>query len=83
MAITGASVSAYLRRAGFNPVAAADRSREGLRCTKSGNGVHVSADLDTSTAAKRMMDDVEAVLIDGGYLVERSTGWSFSAYVSR
>jgi hypothetical protein len=67
--MTAASVSAALRRAGFNPTG--DRNREGLRVTQNFDGrVRVVADLDSRGASADLAADAAAALRDGGYDVD-------------
>lgn len=71
--VTGPSVSAFLRRAGFQPSGSANRrTRQGLRVTQSGTRVTVTADLDSDREAARLGDDLAAALTEGGYTVTRT-----------
>lgn len=69
--ISAAALSATFRRAGLNPVAPADRMREGVKVRKSTGGAFVSIDVDAPAAAARLADDVEAILAEQGYTFER------------
>jgi hypothetical protein len=67
---SAASVSAFLRRAGFNPSGSAARNREGLRVTSSlGSAARVAADLDSLGEALHLIADVRDALVDAGYRV--------------
>lgn len=71
-ATSAASVSALLRRNGFNPLGSGTpRSREGLRVSQSVTGVAVVADLDSEAAAASMSEEAELVMREAGYQVER------------
>lgn len=70
--MNAASISRELRTMGFNPVAASDRNREGLRVTNSATAVRVSADLDAERAAVAMAQDAFSALRDAGYDVRTS-----------
>lgn len=71
-ATSAASVSALLRRSGFNPLGSGtSRTREGLRISQSLTGVTVSADMDSDNAAERMSIDAEETCREAGLNVER------------
>jgi hypothetical protein len=80
MTTKAVTVSAALRRAGFNPVSPATQ-REGLKAKQSGSRVRVVADLDSDNAARRMADDAADALSTRGYTVSSITGGAF--YVSK
>jgi broad-specificity NMP kinase len=66
------NVSAKLRDLGYNPVAASDRMRQGLRITGSSAGrVRVVADLDSDREALAMISEVHATLAGLGWNVKR------------
>lgn len=69
--LTANTVSAKLRRAGFNPLGSgASRMRQGLRVRNSFNAVYVSADLDGERAAQRLAADAAEALRELGYTVD-------------
>lgn len=66
-ALTAASVSRFIREAGFRPLpSGTSPDREGLRVRQAGRavggGVYVTADLDGERAAARLAEDVRAAL---------------------
>jgi hypothetical protein len=62
---TASSISARLRRAGFNPLGSGtSRTREGLRVADGFVGVTVTADLDVERAAAAMSRDAADALAD-------------------
>lgn len=71
--ISGPSVSAFLRRQGFQPSGSANRgTRQGLRVTQCGTRITVTADLDSDREAARLAEDVAEALTDGGYSISRT-----------
>ncbi len=66
---TAATVSAALRKAGFNPVSPSN-SREGLKVREVHSGVRVTADLDSPAASHLLAGDALQVLSALGYEVE-------------
>lgn len=68
-----ATVSAFLRRAGLNPLpSGTPRTREGIRVSRALNGCTVIVDLDAPTAQHRLADEVEEVLTSHGYSFNRN-----------
>lgn len=71
MTTTASSVSAALRRCGFQP--SNDRRREGIRVTGSvRSGIRVAADLDSDAEARRLSNDTQEALVELGYAVHRA-----------
>lgn len=64
---SAATVSRILRTKGLNPVGTESRSREGIRVTRSLNGVRVWIDVDNRGEAIRLADDVRGILDETGY----------------
>lgn len=69
MTTRAATVSATLRRAGFNPASASDWNRQGLKAKQSGDRVWVYADLDNDDEAREMANDAADALAVRGYSV--------------
>jgi hypothetical protein len=74
---TAASISRKLRSLGFNPVAASDRSRQGLRVTGGAGGVRVSADLDNPSEAQALGIAARQAIMGAGYHVRCTDNASF------
>ena len=84
MAASAPSVSAVLRRAGFNPLSPHSSSKsKGLRVKRTSDAqvVRVVADLDDASAAETMIAQVIEALTARGYLVLQSA--TNAAHVSR
>lgn len=77
MPMNATSISRQLRLLGFNPVAASDRNRQGLRVTNSGERVRVSADLDIERHAWQLSASARVALADAGLTIEPCDGASF------
>jgi hypothetical protein len=74
-------ISRQLRSLGFNPVAASDRNRQGLRVTNSATGrVRVTADLDLDREAADLAVAARQALVGLGYRVEVSEPNAFHVY---
>lgn len=74
MGMKAASVSAFLRREGFNiSGAGSSRMREGIRCSNSGAEVLVAVDFDGANEARRMADAIEESL-GKRYAIRRAEG---------
>lgn len=73
---SASAVSNYLRRNGFNPVAPESYGREGVkvrRAMQTGR-CHVTVDIDSPSAARRMFEGLTEVLDDSPFeYVSRSS----------
>lgn len=72
-----AAVSRTLARSGHRPLpSGTSRMREGIRVCRAAPGMRysaiVSVDFDQDAAAERRADDLETILRDAGFRVERT-----------
>lgn len=75
--MNASSISRQLATLGLRPVAASDRSREGLRVTNATNRVRVSADLDRPAEARDLAIAARQALIGAGFRVETTDEVAF------
>lgn len=78
--MNAAAISGVLHRLGFRPIPTHTYEREGLRVTKSGTRVRVTADLDSARAAAELAEDARQALIEAGYCVEPTVAYNPAAF---